>query len=680
MVEAIYSPLGDGQDSCHQPGGARVADEQLWPVPSAGHANPTPVPTRRRSSSSAPKRSCPVVSPDPVAVVEICRRLDGIPLAIELAASRMVSMTVTEVRDRLNDRFRLLVGSRRGLERHQTLRHAVQWSYDLLDRDEQTLLNRCSVFAGGFDLAGACAVSGSEDEFATRGPTRCPGAQVPCWLPTVVGANAILDARDIRQFAEDQPRRRWPGRGDTRCACHYFADREAEVLTLWDSPRQREAYDWFTSELANLRTAFRWAADRGDLDTAATIALYAIHWGLVEQYEPTAWAEELIEAAEAVQHPRLATLYVAAQCCWSGGFDKAVRYSENGQRLIGDERFDRFPFGYGAWLGAPYIAVGQPKRWADLARALLEHMTTGTRTSGRPWLCADHRWRVDEAMAPTDGLIDTAEATQNPHALRKRASRIRVRLPRRRSARRTSSPRPSVGVAQTAATGSSNPISPSFCQISSRKTAPQRRLSTISRWRSATTSTQVTSRHREVRWPSSPPCWTGSVTMSLRPPSPIRRERLTRMAFPEIATTIVHLREMLGDDRYESLAQVGKAMTNAAMANYALEQIDLARANSAIRQRRPEHIQRQAAQIQCAAVEFLQRQRRDRPSRRAAVARSAVRSHTTAPGRASRDSGPARSGGWLQPSRYATAGIPTRSRHPILRHRGRSCRSARRCL
>ncbi len=74
------------------------------------------------------------------AVVEICRRLDGIPLAIELAASRMASMTATEVRDRLDDRFRLLVGSRRGLERHQTLRHAVEWSYDLLDDAEKALL------------------------------------------------------------------------------------------------------------------------------------------------------------------------------------------------------------------------------------------------------------------------------------------------------------------------------------------------------------------------------------------------------------------------------------------------------------------------------------------------------------------------------------------------------------
>ena len=92
--------------------------------------------SRRRSISSS---SGPAVWPrfslahqaKAGAVEEICQRLDGIPLAIELAASRMASMTPSEVRDRLDHRFRLLVGSRRGLERHQTLHHAVAWSYDL---------------------------------------------------------------------------------------------------------------------------------------------------------------------------------------------------------------------------------------------------------------------------------------------------------------------------------------------------------------------------------------------------------------------------------------------------------------------------------------------------------------------------------------------------------------------
>ena len=150
--------------------GLRLADEQLWPVPSldvhAGVESSAANLFLERAHAVAADRSL-TDSQHAAAVVEICRRLDGIPLAIELAASRMQSMTVTELRDRLDDRFRLLVGSRRGLERHQTLRHAVQWSYDLLDSEEQALLNRCSVFAGGFDLAAAQAVAGAGDDVAT---------------------------------------------------------------------------------------------------------------------------------------------------------------------------------------------------------------------------------------------------------------------------------------------------------------------------------------------------------------------------------------------------------------------------------------------------------------------------------------------------------------------------------
>ena len=157
MIEAILARSQTVKILATSREGLRVADEQLWPVPSldVGHGLDS---AAARCSSSARRRCARPAVRRPTmhsAVVEICRRLDGIPLAIELAASRMLSMTVTEVRDRLDDRFRLLVGSRRGLERHQTLRHAVQWSYDLLDDAEKALLARCSVFAGGFDLAGA---------------------------------------------------------------------------------------------------------------------------------------------------------------------------------------------------------------------------------------------------------------------------------------------------------------------------------------------------------------------------------------------------------------------------------------------------------------------------------------------------------------------------------------------
>src|SRR5262249_41524470 len=93
-------------------------------------------------------------------VTEVCRRLDGIALAIELAAARMVSMTPREVRDRLDDRFRLLSASRRGLGHQRTLRQTVQWSYDLLDERERSVLQACAVFADGFELAAASRIGG----------------------------------------------------------------------------------------------------------------------------------------------------------------------------------------------------------------------------------------------------------------------------------------------------------------------------------------------------------------------------------------------------------------------------------------------------------------------------------------------------------------------------------------
>src|SRR5271156_6790947 len=146
--------------------GLGLADEQLWPVPSldvgAGIVSAAVNLFAERAGSVVPRFS--MSQPDEAgAVIEICQRLDGIPLAIELAASRMASMTASEVRDRLDHRFRLLIGPRRGLEHHHTLRHAVAWSYDLLGDAEKALLERCAVFAGGFDLHSACAVTGSDD-------------------------------------------------------------------------------------------------------------------------------------------------------------------------------------------------------------------------------------------------------------------------------------------------------------------------------------------------------------------------------------------------------------------------------------------------------------------------------------------------------------------------------------
>ena len=101
-----------------------------------------------------------------------------------------------------------------------------------------------------------------------------------CWSPT--GRRGGPGFRCWRRSASSPRNNSSPAvTADEVRAAHarYFAGREADILALWDSPRQREAYDWFTAELANLRTAFRWAADHGDLDVAATIATYAAFLG-----------------------------------------------------------------------------------------------------------------------------------------------------------------------------------------------------------------------------------------------------------------------------------------------------------------------------------------------------------------------------------------------------------------
>jgi non-specific serine/threonine protein kinase len=97
-------------------------------------------------------------------VIQICRQLDGLPLALELAAARLRALTAKQIAERLDDRFRLLTtGSRAALPRHQTLRAAIDWSYDLLDARAQLLLTRLSVFGGGFTLEAAEQVcSGGE--------------------------------------------------------------------------------------------------------------------------------------------------------------------------------------------------------------------------------------------------------------------------------------------------------------------------------------------------------------------------------------------------------------------------------------------------------------------------------------------------------------------------------------
>jgi predicted ATPase len=586
LVEAVLARSATARVLATSREALAVGQEQSWPVRSLDAAAGIDSAAVRlfveRAQGITPGFSI-TDSDDAAAVTEICQRLDGIPLGIELAASRMAAMTAAEVRDRLDHRFRLLVGSRRGLERHQTLRHVVAWSYDLLDDSEKTVLERCSVFAGGFDLHSACAVAGSDDldDYALLDVLDALVRKSLLVADRSTRRTRFSMLETIRQFAEEQLVASG-GVNEARLAhAHHFASRETEILALWDSPKQREAYDWFATELANLRTAFRWAADCGDLDVAAPIATYAALLGLmVENYEPVTWAEELIEPASAVGHRRLASLYAVATQCWMvGRIDQAVRYSEAGQPVFLKNR-EGVPRGFEPWFGAVFTNIGQPERSVEWCRKELAgnrdaHVLTRTAQVAALTVMGLH----EEAMAAAKGLIEDAEATRNPHALAFTllmyglvhcdADPAHARDVMRR------------GLATAQASGNrydESNLANLLGRLEARYGDPVAALdyltSAISSYRDAGNTTVI-------RLPL------GVLAallarLGLTEPAAIIAGfafgALTKGWIPELGQAVKHLRDVLGDPAYESLARKGGTMTTAAVAAYAYDQIDQARA------------------------------------------------------------------------------------------------------
>ena len=583
LVEAILAASATVTILATSREGLGVSEEQLWRVPSLDVNSGT----ESAAVNLFVDRAHSVVSDfslaqpgEADAVVEICRRLDGIPLAIELAASRMASMTAAEVRDRLDQRFRLLVGSRRGLARHQTLRHAVAWSYDLLDDAEKVLLDRCSVFASGFDLESACAVMGSDDDFAVLDLLDALVRKSLLVADRSSGRTRFSMLETIRQFAEEQLVA--SGEASEIRAAHsrYFAGRETDIMALWDSPRQREAYDWFTVELANLRTAFRWAADHGDLDVAAAIATYVGWLGVgVENHEPTAWAEELIEPAHVADHPRLAFLYVIASMCYTTGrIEAAVGYSDAGQIVLGRSR-NAPPHGTEAWLGAVYLAIGQPDRLAELCRAQLARRRD-THVYIRSWLVSalSVAGSGGEAMDCADGLIEAAEATGNPAVLT-------FALAAYGSAFRDADPvraLNALGRGLVIAQDCGNRANASILAVNLARLEAEHggTASAFDHLTLAIRNYHNAGDTTTIRVPLAVLAILFDRLGRYEPAATIAGFALTPLsaaAVPEITTAITHLRDVLRDQTYESLARKGEAMTTAAMVAYAYDQIDQAR-------------------------------------------------------------------------------------------------------
>ena len=586
LVEAILARSATVTILATSREGLGLADEQLWLVPSldvGAGIDSAAVDLFVERARSVASRFALDQAEEAGAVIEICRRLDGIPLAIELAASRMASMTASEVRDRLDQRFRLLVGSRRGLARHHTLRHAVAWSYDLLDDAEKTLLERCSVFASGFDLHSACAVAGSDDvdDYVVLDLLDALVRKSLLVADRSSGRTRFSMLETIRQFAEEQLIARGEATEARIAHARYFAGREADMMVLWDSPRQRDAYAWFITELANLRNAFRWAADQGDLDVAAIIATYAAFLGvMVENYESVAWAEELIESARAVDHPRLAALYVvASQCYLAGRTDEAVRYSNAGELVISGVRCEG-PFGVEEMqFGGAYVFIGQPERSAEWCRTQLAHgRDTHSLTTASLVLSLAIAGSVDEAKAAANGLIDAAEATRNPHALSYALLAHGFAYRDTDPSRALEAMRRGLVIAHDSGNrADESHLAASLCRLEAEYGDPLAALDyfalSIRNYHDAGDTTTI-------RVPLAIlaafldrlGCHESAATLG-----GFAFDPLTAAWVPKINTTIAHLREVLGDQTYESLAHKGERMTTAEMATYAYDEIDQAR-------------------------------------------------------------------------------------------------------
>jgi tetratricopeptide (TPR) repeat protein len=384
----------------------------------------------------------------------------------------------------------------------------------------------------------------------------------------------------IRQFGEEQLAASGAAEEVRSAHAHHFAGKETEILALWDSPGQRDAYTWFATERANLRTAFRWAADRGDLDDAATVATYAAVLGFcVENYEPIAWAEELIESARAVNHRRLVFLYATATQCWFvGRIEEALRYTEAGQAAMLTGRGE-LPFGYEGLLANAYVAVGQPDRSVEWCRALLAR-TPDPHVNFTSYLvmALTIAGRDDEAMAAADGLPQAAEATRNPQALslalmaygfawrntdpeRAREAMHRGLAIARDSGNRFNETHVTANLAQLEVEGGDPLSALDHIGLAIRHMHESGNMVTI---RSPLTNLAIfldrVGRHQPA------------ATIAGFAFSP-----LTATTFPNINNAIAHLRQVLGERVYQSLAQTGAEMTTAAMVVYAYDQIDQAR-------------------------------------------------------------------------------------------------------
>jgi predicted ATPase/class 3 adenylate cyclase len=291
-----------------------IAGERVWPLlslPLPGAA----MPASEVESTDAGRLFCEraesarpgfvVDETNASAVAEICRRLDGIPLALELAAARLVAMTPTEIAALLDERFRLLTGGRRAaVERHRTLRAAVEWSYGLLGPVDRTVFDRLGVFAGTFDAGAAMAVVGADDLDTWDVLDALSSLVAKSMLEAETGPADTTRYRmleTLRQHAHEQLDHAGAADEFRRRHAQNYARFAEEAGAALVGPEELAWRARVNVERDNLRAAVYWALDRDeDADTLLALRIVAslAHEAVTDPPGGIgAWAERSVEVA-----------------------------------------------------------------------------------------------------------------------------------------------------------------------------------------------------------------------------------------------------------------------------------------------------------------------------------------------------------------------------------------------
>ncbi len=276
------------------------------------------------------------------AVLKICRQLDGLPLAIELAAARCRSMSLSELSERLDQRFQLLRSTTADRHhRQQTLWNAIDWSYQLLTSDEQRRFAQFSVFLGGFTVAGAAKVAGEDEAIVEEALwSLADRSLVTVALDGDLTRYEVLES--LRQFGHQQLLRLEGSENARDAHLRYFVDFAEKANAYMRGPHEGQHVQQINIELANLRAAHQHAIAASDNDSAERLVASLHDYAEWRQFfELGSWAQSTLTlpspASDGGPSARTTSRHLPAVhaiagwgCCISGAFEEAQAHAALG--------------------------------------------------------------------------------------------------------------------------------------------------------------------------------------------------------------------------------------------------------------------------------------------------------------------------------------------------------------